>query len=104
MAEIVVGRLELVGVDEQQRKSRAALCRGLDTPRELLVEGSAVPHRRQRVMAGAMGKHRPLAFHMALPPFQLVEQRVDVAAEQVELGDAERRSEEHTSELQSIMR
>src|SRR3546814_18519145 len=75
MAEIVVGRLELVAVDEQQRKSRAALCRGLDPPRELLVEGSAVRHRRQRVMAGAMGKHRPLAFHMALPPFPLVEQR-----------------------------
>src|SRR3546814_14691678 len=37
-----------------------------------------------------MGKNRPLAFHMALPPFQLVEQRVDVAAEPVELGDAER--------------
>src|SRR3546814_3021733 len=54
-------------------------------------------------------------------PFQLVEQRVDVAAEPVELGDAERldtlveaavepnlvgdgRSEEHTPELQSLMR
>src|SRR3546814_2993878 len=32
MAELVVGRLELIGVDEQQRQPRAALGRGPDPP------------------------------------------------------------------------
>src|SRR3546814_10704974 len=110
MAETVVRRLEIVHVDEQQREARPARCGALDARGELFVEGRAVRHRGEHVVRGAVREHRMLAFHMALPALKLVEQRIDVAAEPVEFGDAEalhalvERSEEHTSELQSLMR
>src|SRR3546814_3410410 len=98
VAEIIIDRLEIVGVDEQQRKTAAARRSGVDAPRELFIEGGAVRHRGQRVVRRAVGEHRVFVFHMALPALQFVEQGIDVAAQPVQ------RSEEHTTELQSLLR
>src|SRR3989344_2033321 len=78
VAEAVVGGLEIVGVDEEQGKAVALLLRLPDALRQLFVEGGAIGQFGQRVVRGAVCKHRAFAFHAALPALQFVEQRVEI--------------------------
>src|SRR3546814_4270002 len=106
MAIAIVDGLEVVHIEVEHRAGSAVAFLESGHAAELADEGAAVQHRRQGILVGEL-------LEIANPLVRLLEllaQGVDVRHELLqrlahlrrELGL--RRSEEHTSELQSLMR
>src|SRR3546814_3269430 len=105
MAERVIDRLEAVEIEEQDRAGDIGRLRGRQRLAEQLADAAAIGEAREHVHVGEIGEALLRLPHLgdvgadAAKALELAGHGDDRVA-----GAADPRSEEHTSELQSLMR